>query len=223
MHTVNWLQLAYLKSSLNNFFGYCRNWKISFNSALLQWSKFRDIFILSASSSILCTLFLLFNSFQKCPLQIFFPYLATRCCFSSKNKYFGLQKCQSNFLTWTYLYIVKASKAFLSGMWLRRGSPIRWEPIKSDFPTYLIGHTYRNFQWKPEDYFSFTFSFSSLFALNEHSFISLTSNTLNMVAYVKESCWYHIKSAFPAGVRGSSPQNIRSCSITWGGGRELAN
>lgn len=101
-------------------------------------------------------LFLFFNSFQKCPLQIFFPYLDTRCCFFSKHtQYFSLQNCQSNSLTWTYLYIVKASKAFLCGMWLQRGSPIRWEPIKPDFPSYLIGHTYRNFQWKPPDYLSF--------------------------------------------------------------------
>lgn len=93
---------------------------------------------------------------RKCPLQIFFPYLDTRCCFFSKNtQYFSLQNCQSNSLTWTYLYIVKASKAFLCGMWLQRGSLIRWEPIKSDFPTYLIGHTYRIFQWKPWDYLSF--------------------------------------------------------------------
>lgn len=54
------------------FSGYCRNWRSSFNFAVLQWGKFRDIFILSALSSSLYTLFLFFNSFQKHPLKCFF-------------------------------------------------------------------------------------------------------------------------------------------------------
>lgn len=53
LHTVNWAQLVYIKSSLNIFLATVRTGKSSFNSAVLQCSKFRDIFMLSALSDFL--------------------------------------------------------------------------------------------------------------------------------------------------------------------------